>query len=192
VGFTIPTPRLQISPFDPNDSTHCAFLVQLWNTDDFVSSCGRTGISTPEKASAFLQRKVLGDYAYHGFGMFLVSRQSDEGLKPIGTVSLMKGIPPSPHYLAPDLGYAMLPEESGQGYATEAAKGLLEYAQRERGLDAVFGFCSAANQRSCRVLEKLGMEFRGVKALKVFGGDESAVYVLPGMSEDLGVYGVDD
>jgi hypothetical protein len=32
------------------------------------------------------------------------------------------------------------------------------------------------------------MEFRRVKPLKVFGGEDSAVYVLPGMSDDLSVY----
>ncbi|KAJ5482213.1 Acyl-CoA N-acyltransferase [Penicillium sp. IBT 31633x] len=190
-GFTIPTPRLQISPFDPNNPTHCAFLVQLWNTDDFISSCRQTKISSPEEASSFLRRKVLGDYAHHGFGLFLVSRQVEDGWKPIGTVSLLKGIPPDPHYLAPDIGYAILPEESGQGYATEAALGLLKYAQEALGVDAVFGFCSAGNKRSRRVLEKIGLEFRGLRALKVFGGDQSAVYVVPDMSEDLSVYGVD-
>lgn len=103
----------------------------------------------------------------------------------------MRGIPPGPHYLAPDIGFAILPEEGRKGYATEAAKALMEYANKTLGVDAVFGFCSPANQRSRGALEKLGMEFRGIKALKVFGDEESAVYALPGMSEDLSVYNVD-
>ncbi|KAJ5420391.1 hypothetical protein N7465_002910 [Penicillium sp. CMV-2018d] len=191
LDFTIPTPRLQISPFNPADPTHCDFLVQLWNTDDFISSCGKTGITTPEKASSFLQNRVSEQYTHHGYGIFLVSRRTDDGLQPIGTVSLMKGIPPGPHYLAPDIGFAILPEEGRKGYATEAAKALMEYANKTLGVDAVFGFCSPANQRSRGALEKLGMEFRGVKPLKAFGGEESAVYALPGMSEDLSVYNID-
>lgn len=190
-GFTISTPRLQISPFNPTDPTHCAFLVQLWNTDDFISSCGKTGITTPEKAYSFLQGRVSEHYVYHGYGMFLVSRQADDGVKPIGSVSLTRGIPPGPHYLAPDIGFAMLPEEGRKGYATEAAKGLLEYAKKSLGVDAVFGFCSPTNQRSRGALEKIGMEFRGVRPLKVFGGEDNAVYVLPGMSDDLSIYNLD-
>lgn len=189
--FTIPTPRLQISPFNPADPAHCDFLVQLWNTDDFISSCGKTGVTTTEKASSFLQGRVSEHYAYHGYGIFLVSRRTDDGLQPIGTVSLMRGIPPSPHYLAPDIGFAILPEEGRKGYATEAAKALMEYANKTLGVDAVFGFCSPANQRSRGTLEKLGMEFRGIKPLKVFGSEESAIYALPGMSEDLSVYNID-
>lgn len=113
-------------------------------------------------------------------------------MKLIGTVSLMKGAPPGPHYLAPDVGYAILPEQSGKGYATEGAVGLLGYAKTALGIDAVFGFCDVENKRSCRVLEKIGMEFRGVKSLKVFGGKASAVYALSDMSQDLGVYGLED
>ncbi|KGO78119.1 Short-chain dehydrogenase/reductase SDR [Penicillium italicum] len=189
-GFSIPTPRLQISPFNPADPMHCAFLVQLWNTEDFLSSCGNTGITTPEKASSFLENKTSKIYAHYGYGMFLVSRPTDDGMKPVGTVSLINGVPPDAHYLAPDIGFAMLPEECRKGYATEAAKALLEYAKKTRGVDDVFGFCSPTNQRSRATLEKLGMEFRGIRPLHVFGNKESAVYVLPGMSEDLSIYNV--
>ena len=55
-------------------------------------------------------------------------------------------------------------------------------------MEAVFGFCSPANRRGRGALENIGMEFRRVKPLKVFGGEDSAVYVLPGMSDDLSVY----
>jgi RimJ/RimL family protein N-acetyltransferase len=164
--------------------------VELWNTDDFISSCGRTGLDTPEKASEFIQRRIIADYNRNGYGIFLLSQQTD--MKLVGTVSLMKGAPPGPHYLAPDVGYAILPEQSGKGYATEAALALLGYAKTALGIDAAFGFCDVGNKRSCRVLEKVGMEFKGVKSLKVFGGKSSAVYTLPGMSQDLGVYGLED
>lgn len=100
----------------------------------------------------------------------------------------MKGSPPGPHYLAPDIGYTILPEESGKGYATEAAKGLLEYARVELDIHAAFGFCAATDMRSRRVLDKIGMDYRGVAALAVFGGKESAVYALPVMDTDLAVY----
>ncbi|MBZ6432505.1 MAG: GNAT family N-acetyltransferase [Acinetobacter pittii] len=81
-------------------------------------------MTTSEKAYSFLKGRVSEHYAYHGYGMFLVLRQTDDGVKPIGTVSLTRGIPPGPHYLAPDIGFAMLPEECTKGYATEAAKAL--------------------------------------------------------------------
>jgi RimJ/RimL family protein N-acetyltransferase len=187
--FAISTPRLRIHPFNPDTLSHCEFLVQLWNTDDFINSCGRTGIDTPEKAAAFIRRRVLADYARNRHGQFLISLVgATQAPKLIGCVSLMKGAPPGPHYLAPDIGYTILPEESGKGYATEAAKGLLEYARFELDIHSALGFCAATDLRSRRVLEKIGMDYRGVAALSVFGGKESAVYSLPGMDKDLGVY----
>lgn len=189
LGFAIATPRLQIHPFDPDNLSHCEFLVKLWNTDDFINSSGRTGIDTPEKAAVFIRRRVLADYARNRHGQFLISLvEATQPPKLIGCVSLMKGSPPGPHYLAPDVGYTILPEESGKGYATEASKGLLEYARVELDIHAAFGFCAATDMRSRRVLEKMGMDYRGVAALSVFGGKESAVYTLHGMDEDLSVY----
>jgi RimJ/RimL family protein N-acetyltransferase len=191
-GFNIFTSRLRIIPFDLANQKHAEFLVQLWNTEDFINSCGRTSISTPEKASNFIRQRVLQQYSVNKYGMFLVSLKEGENtsLSPIGTVSLMKGAPPDLHFLAPDIGFAVLPEHSGKGYAAEAAKGLLEWARTDRGVEAAFGFCDPSNRRSRKVLQKIGMEFKGTAELQVFGGKTSAVYALPEMGDDLVVYGL--
>ncbi|CAG7920432.1 unnamed protein product [Penicillium olsonii] len=194
--FAIPSERLYISYFLPDSPEHCAFLVKLWNTEEFIKTSGRTGIDTLEKASNFLRNRVHADYARNNYGIFLVSLKPNENATlsestPIGTVSLMKGDRPD-SYLAPDIGYAILPEETGKGYATEAAVALLEYARKELGVDSAFGFCARDDRHSARVLKKIGFEFRGERKLKVFGGKESAVYVLPAMSQDLTVYNLYD
>lgn len=92
----------------------------------------------------------------------------------------------------PDIGYTILPEENGKGYATEAALGLLDYARRELGVKEVFGFCGTNDARSRHVMQKIGLEFKGERKLQVFGGAHSAVYAMPGMNSDLKVYGIDD
>ncbi|KAJ5679997.1 hypothetical protein N7536_011136 [Penicillium majusculum] len=194
--FSIESERLQISYFLPDSPEHCRFLVELWNSEEFMKTCGRTGIDTAEKASNFLRNRVHADYARNNYGMFLVSLKPHEHASlaestPIGSVSLMRGEPPNA-YLAPDIGYAFLTKETGKGYATEAALALLAYAKKELGVISVFGFCGTDDTHSARVLEKIGLEFRGEKKLKVFGGRESAVYALPIMSQDLTLYGLDD
>jgi RimJ/RimL family protein N-acetyltransferase len=184
-GFTLSTPRLQITPLDPTDHTHCTFLVRLWNTDDFINSSGKTGLDTPEKAAKFIENRVIPSYARNRYAQFLVSLHDG---KQIGIVSLMKGSPLDSHYYTvPDVGFTILPEESGKGYATEAGKRLLEYARKNLNIEGAFGFCDPENVRSRRVLEKLGMVYRGVGDLVVFGGQRTAVYALPDMG-DLGVY----
>lgn len=165
-GFTLSTPRLQITPLDPTNLTHCTFLVR------------NTGMDTPEKAAAFIQNRVIPSYARNRYAQFLVSRHDG---KHIGLVSLMKG------YLVPDVGFKILPEESGKGYATEAGKRLLEYAREDLGIEGAFGFCAPENMGSRRVMEKLGMVFKGVGELTSFAGQKTAVYALPDMG-DFGVY----
>ena len=195
-SFSIPTDRLHISYFQADNPEHCNFLVRLWNTDDFIKSCGKTGLDTPEKAAAFIRNRVHKDYQRNKHGQFLVSLKPypDASLaesRLIGVVSLMKGEPPNA-YSVPDVGYTILPEESGKGYATEAAVGLLGYARRELGIKELFGFCGRDDARSARVLQKIGLQIRGNRKLRVFDGQDSAVYALPEMSQDLTIYGVDD
>ncbi|OKL62050.1 hypothetical protein UA08_02402 [Talaromyces atroroseus] len=195
-SFSIPTERLHISYIQPENPDHHAFIVHLWNTEQFIQTCGNTGIDTPEKAKEFCKNRVQADYNRNKHGQFLVSLKPhpDASLaesKLIGMVSLMKGEPPNA-YTCPDIGYTMLPEENGKGYATEAALGLLDYARRELNVTGVFGFCSKDNPASRRVLEKLGLEFRGLRKLRIFGGSLDAVYATPEMSSDLTVYGIDD
>ena len=104
--------------------------------------------------------------------MYLVSLT--ENNTPIGTVSLMRGENSS--LLAPDIGFAMLSEYMRKGYAVEAARGLIEYADRELSVKAVFGFCEEKNEASMGALRKIGMRWEGVRKVKEFGGKETAVW----------------
>lgn len=50
----------------------------------------------------------------------------------------------------------------GQGYATEAARAMLDYAFKELHAHRIMAFCHVANARSVRVMEKLGMQRDGL------------------------------
>ena len=56
-----------------------------------------------------------------------------------------------------DLGYEISPVCWGQGYATEAARAMLEFGFQELGVQRIWAWCNAENRASSRVLEKLGM-----------------------------------
>lgn len=57
-----------------------------------------------------------------------------------------------------EVGYWIVPEEQGKGYATEAAELGLRYLFDERGLHKVVARVLEGNTPSRRVLEKLGFE----------------------------------
>jgi RimJ/RimL family protein N-acetyltransferase len=167
--FKIPTDRLELSYFIPSNDSHCEFLVKLYNTPLFIESSGKTSIDSVDKARLRIE-SFEKSHKEHGFGQYLVSLKDGEM---IGSVNLSQGS----HYSAPDIGFAILPEHNGKGYATEAAQGLIAYKK----ITAVFGFCDPKNERSGHVLEKIGLESRGCTHLEAFGGVYGAVYTWPGM-----------
>lgn len=58
----------------------------------------------------------------------------------------------------PEIGYALLPEFHGQGYATEAARGLRDWIFHKTEWDYFLGFADVRNTASLAVLARIGME----------------------------------
>ncbi|KAF2202843.1 including n-acetylases of ribosomal protein [Delitschia confertaspora ATCC 74209] len=191
--FQISTARLNITHFDPYNPTHTSFLVTLYNNPEILATNGGVAsfIPTVEAAQAHLERNQA-KIEERGYGQLLVSLkptnptfQTDTDM--IGMVSL-KLRTGSPGFIAPDLGYGLLPQYHRKGYASEAARGLMEYAQRELGVKDMLAFCDDCNEGSKAVLQKLGFVNCGVHELKPFGGKKGCVWMREGMTRDLGVW----
>ena len=56
-----------------------------------------------------------------------------------------------------EIGWTLHPTASGRGFATEAARALLEVAFEHYGLRRVVANLDAANERSAALAERLGM-----------------------------------
>lgn len=59
-------------------------------------------------------------------------------------------------------GYVLNREAWGNGYATEASRAVVAWAQRLSGTRRVYATCDAENLASIRVLEKTGLSLEGV------------------------------
>ena len=85
-----------------------------------------------------------------GFGRWVLH----DGGRFVGTVKLAHcEIDGEPEI---ELGYAVLPEFWGTGYATEASAGALEHAREVIGLDEVVAFALVSNEASLAVMRRLG------------------------------------
>ncbi|MCB9569731.1 MAG: GNAT family N-acetyltransferase [Myxococcales bacterium] len=62
---------------------------------------------------------------------------------------------------APDLGYALLPAGRGRGFAREAGRAALEWAEDALGLRRILAITTDEHRASQRVLEALGMHLEG-------------------------------
>ena len=57
-----------------------------------------------------------------------------------------------------EVGYRLLPEAWGRGFATEGAKALVDYGFDDLGLHRIIGVTHPGNKASQRVLQKAGLE----------------------------------
>jgi RimJ/RimL family protein N-acetyltransferase len=57
----------------------------------------------------------------------------------------------------PEIGYALLPEHRGRGFAFEAASALRDWLFRETDWDHFIGFADVRNTASRKVLRAIGM-----------------------------------
>jgi [ribosomal protein S5]-alanine N-acetyltransferase len=64
----------------------------------------------------------------------------------------------SPEAREGDMGYELDPKHWGNGYATEAARAVLDFGFSNMDLKRVTAWCIADNVASARVLEKIGMK----------------------------------
>ncbi len=62
---------------------------------------------------------------------------------------------------AHEIGWRLAYDFWGKGYATEAAKKLIEYGFSKLQLDEIVSFTAIINKRSTAVMERLGMSYEG-------------------------------
>jgi RimJ/RimL family protein N-acetyltransferase len=75
---------------------------------------------------------------------------------------------------APDLGYWLGAAYWGNGYATEAARALIDHAFTARGCEALQAGARVTNPASRRVLEKCGFQWTGVGLYRIRALSSSA------------------
>lgn len=77
----------------------------------------------------------------------------DENGTPLGDIGLQISSK-NPHEA--DVGYALLPEAQGKGFASEALRAICDYGFQQLGLWAINAWVLGDNQGSARLLEKHG------------------------------------
>jgi RimJ/RimL family protein N-acetyltransferase len=105
-------------------------------------------------SDAFIQR-VRDNIAGEGFGLYAV--EVKETGKFIGFVGLARPAFDAHFTPAVEIGWRLAREAWGQGYASEAARAVIDHAFGVLGIDALVSFTAEWNRPSQRVMEKIGM-----------------------------------
>jgi [ribosomal protein S5]-alanine N-acetyltransferase len=135
------------------------FILGLVNEPSWLRFIGDKGVRTLDDARQYILQGPVASYERLGFGLYLAERK-DDGV-PIGICGLLK----RDALNDVDIGFALLPEYWGRGYARESAAAVLAQARSAFGLPRVVAITTPDNDSSIRVLEKLGFRFERMMKL---------------------------
>ena len=140
------TERLVLRPVTTDD--HAAVLAH-WTQPDvrrfLFDGAALSGVEVAETIE-----ESIGDFAVRGFGVWLIELGSTAdligtaGLRPLGSSGL-------------EIFYSLAPGAWGHGYATEAARAVVEYGLGPLGLPEVLAEVDEGNAASVAVVRRLGM-----------------------------------
>jgi RimJ/RimL family protein N-acetyltransferase len=146
----IETERLALRHLTLDDAP---FMHTLVNDPTWLRFIGDRGVRSVDDAREYLRKGAIASYAQHGFGLYLTEIKATS--QPIGICGLVKRdtLPDV------DVGFALLPQFAGHGYACEAAAAVMQHARAQIGLTRVVAITNPDNHGSIRVLEKIGLGF---------------------------------
>ncbi|MEL1264948.1 GNAT family N-acetyltransferase [Pseudoxanthomonas putridarboris] len=155
----VETGRLRLLAMSDASDQDAAMMLRLLNDPGFIRHIADRGVRTLEEARGYLRNGALRGYAEQGYAMYAVQ------VKATGALAGNCGLVRREGLEGPDLGYALLPEFCGQGYALEAARGVLKDARDRLGLDQVFAIVNPDNAASISLLQKLRFAFERMTQL---------------------------
>jgi ribosomal-protein-alanine N-acetyltransferase len=147
-GPELRTERLVLRRWRESDRDAFAAL----NSNPEVMAYFPAPLTRPE--SDFVFSQIEAGFERSGFGIWCVERLDGRFLGLTG----LSVVPFEEHFTpAVEIGWRMLPQAWGLGYATEAARESLRFGFEEAGLEEIVSFASRGNERSIAVMERLEM-----------------------------------
>lgn len=144
------TERLVLREMLPQDAE---FILELLNQPSYRRFIGDKGVRDLLGAENFIENVIRKSYRDNGYGHYLVRLKDHE--TPLGVCGFMN----REMLDHPDIGFAFLTRNEGNGYAREAASGVLKYGREQLNIRRVVAITTRDNERSGRLLEKIGLKF---------------------------------
>jgi ribosomal-protein-alanine N-acetyltransferase len=148
------TERLTLRPFreDDLDAVHA-----MWSHPEVGRWVGGTHTGIGESVEELAEH--LRHQAEHGFAFWAVLERATGRL--VGEVGLMRFEGHGPEI---EIGWCLVRDAWGQGYAREAAAAWLELGFGELGLERIIAVVLPENERSRRLCLRLGMREAGMRS----------------------------
>jgi [ribosomal protein S5]-alanine N-acetyltransferase len=158
VDHVLSTERLVLRPVTGDD--HPVLLAHWTEPDVRRYLFDGAPLSSAEVAETI--KESIGDFAVHGYGIWLIELGSgtgsglSPGLSPGAGLVGTAGLRPLEES-GLEIFYSLAPGAWGHGYATEAARAVVEFALGSLGLPEVLAEVDEGNAASVAVVKRLGM-----------------------------------
>lgn len=142
------------------------------------------GETVPRQDAPSVVQKWLDRWEANGFGHFAIERRDDGRF--LGRVGMIvwdtrdwrhATLADAGEHAQPELGWTLARAHWGNGYATEAARAVRDWARTERGIERLISLIHHDNVRSQRVAERLGAQ--PAKTVTLFDSGPAVVWVHP-------------
>ncbi len=132
------------------------FMLDLLNQPSFIKYIGDRNVRSVEAAREFIENRYRASYRVNGYGLWAVEAKETGAAMGICGFVKRDSLPDA------DIGFAFLPQFEGKGYALEAAVGTMKYGAETLNLRSVLAITSTDNEKSGKLLGKLGFSFEGL------------------------------
>ena len=155
--------RLRVKKFEMIETER--LILRLWHDEDaepyyLINQDLKVLEFLPRSLSMSEVRQFIADqnktFLEHGYTLWAVEEKKTEAM--IGFVGLDNVTSLLPFAPAVEIGWRLGSQYWGQGYATEAARAVIDYGFQKLGLDEIVSCTARGNVRSMRVMEKIGMK----------------------------------
>ena len=144
------TQRLALRQLSLDDAE---FILELVNEPAFITNVGDKRVRSIDDARQYILNGPIDSYQRFGFGLYLVELKDSR--LPVGMCGLLK----RDALDDVDIGYAFLEKFWSRGYAVESTTAMVDYARNNIGLHRIVALIAPGNDKSVRVVEKLGFQF---------------------------------
>lgn len=148
----VSTAHFDLLPFEETDA---AFVLSLLNSPGWLQYIGDRNVHSIADAVKYIRERFIASYTANGYGLWTMRRRADGVI--VGACGLIK----RPSLEHTDIGFALLPDYAGNGYTTEAAQAVIDYAFTTLKLPVIVAITTPDNIASQRVLIKIGLQKTG-------------------------------
>lgn len=147
------TERLRLRGHTLEDFEHTR---AMWGDLSVMQYMGGVQRTTEDSWARFL--RYAGHWHFLGFGYWVVEeKDTQEFVGEVGFADYKRDLEP-PLEGIPELGWTLTPTKHGKGYATEAAKAAMQWAQNYFGSSRFTCLIHPDNRASMKVAAKCGFE----------------------------------